>query len=76
MLALFCWNVSNAQLLEQKGVAYRYNGKNPRIPFGGVYVKTVSEESRGGRREDKEDVGGRIKRVSMVQREKYRLNVW
>lgn len=42
LLALVCWNVANAQLLEQKGVAYRYNGKNPRIPFGGVYVKTVT----------------------------------
>ena len=41
-------------LLEQKGVTYRYNGKNPRTPLGCVYVKTatspngvVSDEQNG-----------------------------
>lgn len=38
-LAIICWNTVCAQVLEQKGVTYRYNGKNPRTPLGGVYVK-------------------------------------
>ena len=29
-------------LLEQKGVTYRYNGKNPRTSLGGVYVKAAT----------------------------------
>lgn len=28
--------------MTQKGVAYRYNGKKPRTPLGGVYIKPVS----------------------------------
>lgn len=43
-LLVFLMNtlVIKAQYVEQMGVAYRYNGKNPRTPIGGVYVKTVS----------------------------------
>ncbi|MGN0207719.1 MAG: tetratricopeptide repeat protein [Muribaculaceae bacterium] len=30
-----------AQAILQKGVTYRYNGKNPRTPIGGVYIKAA-----------------------------------
>ena len=47
-------NVLAQSVLVQKGITYRYNGKNPRIPIGGVYVKTatspngvVSDEGNG-----------------------------
>lgn len=43
-----------SQTVNQKGVTYRYNGKNPRTPIGGVYIKpitaangVVSDESSG-----------------------------
>lgn len=29
----------------QRGVAYRYNGKNPRLPLGGVYLKPASSDN-------------------------------
>ena len=45
---------TSAQTINQKGVTYRYNGKNKRTPIGGVYIKTVtanngvvSDESNG-----------------------------
>ncbi len=31
-----------SQTINQKGVTYRYNGKNPRTPIGGVYIKAVT----------------------------------
>ena len=43
-----------SQTINQKGVTYRYNGKNKRTPIGGVYIKpvtanngVVSDESNG-----------------------------
>ena len=43
-----------SQTINQKGVTYRYNGKNKRTPIGGVYIKAVtanngvvSDESNG-----------------------------
>ena len=43
-----------SQTINQEGVTYRYNGKNPRTPIGGVYIKAVtanngvvSDESNG-----------------------------
>ena len=43
-----------SQTINQKGVTYRYNGKNMRTPIGGVYIKAVtanngvvSDESNG-----------------------------
>ena len=43
-----------SQVIRQNGVTYRYNGKNPRTPIGGVYIKpitaangVVSDESSG-----------------------------
>ena len=35
-------NVLAQSVLIQRGITYRYNGKNPRIPIGGVYVKTAT----------------------------------
>ena len=53
LLFLMCLATS-AQTINQKGVTYRYNGKNKRTPIGGVYIKTVtanngvvSDESNG-----------------------------
>ena len=47
-------NVFAQSIFEQKGVAYRYNGKKLRIPLGGVYIKAatspngvVSQEQNG-----------------------------
>ena len=31
-----------SQTINQKGVTYRYNGKNKRTPIGGVYIKPVT----------------------------------
>ncbi len=31
-----------AQTIKQRGVTYRYNGKNKRTPIGGVYIKAVT----------------------------------
>lgn len=55
LVVLLCaCNVLAQSVLIQKGITYRYNGKNPRIPIGGVYVKTatspngvVSDEGNG-----------------------------
>ena len=54
MVLLGSCNVLAQSVLVQKGITYRYNGKNPRIPIGGVYVKTatspngvVSDEGNG-----------------------------
>ena len=53
LLFLMCFATS-AQTINQKGVTYRYNGKNKRTPIGGVYIKAVtanngevSDESNG-----------------------------
>ena len=42
MVAVLLAVVASAQTISQKGVAYRYNGKNPRTPLGEVYVKAVT----------------------------------
>ena len=54
MVILGSYNVFAQSVLVQRGITYRYNGKNPRIPIGGVYVKTatspngvVSDEGNG-----------------------------
>ena len=54
MVLLGSYNVLAQSVLVQRGITYRYNGKNPRIPIGGVYVKTatspngvVSDEGNG-----------------------------
>ena len=54
MVLLGSCNVLAQSVLVQRGITYRYNGKNPRIPIGGVYVKTatspngvVSDEGNG-----------------------------
>ena len=39
MLAAIYVVAMSAQSITQKGVAYKYNGKNPRTPLGGVYIK-------------------------------------
>lgn len=31
-----------SQSIKQHGVTYRYNGKNPRTPIGGVYIKPIT----------------------------------
>ena len=31
-----------SQTINQKGVTYRYNGKNKRTPIGGVYIKPIT----------------------------------
>ena len=53
LLFLMCL-ATPAQTINQKGVTYRYNGKNKRTPIGGVYIKpitaangVVSDESNG-----------------------------
>ena len=54
IVLLGSYNVFAQSVLVQRGITYRYNGKNPRIPIGGVYVKTatspngvVSDEGSG-----------------------------
>lgn len=54
MVLLGSCNVLAQSVLVQRGITYRYNGKKPRIPIGGVYVKTatspngvVSDEGNG-----------------------------
>ena len=42
LLALFINMPLQAQTINQKGVTYRYNGKNKRTPIGGVYIKAVT----------------------------------
>lgn len=39
MLAAIYVVAMSAQSITQKGVAYKYNGKNPKTPLGGVYIK-------------------------------------
>ena len=39
MLVTLC---GQSQTINQKGVTYRYNGKNKRTPIGGVYIKAVT----------------------------------
>ena len=39
MLVALC---GQSQTINQKGVTYRYNGKNKRTPIGGVYIKAVT----------------------------------
>ena len=34
-----------SQTINQKGVTYRYNGKNKRTPVGGVYIKAVTADN-------------------------------
>ena len=38
LLFLMCLAIP-AQTINQKGVTYRYNGKNKRTPIGGVYIR-------------------------------------
>ena len=54
IVLLGSYNVLAQSVLIQRGITYRYNGKDPRIPIGGVYVKTatspngvVSDEGNG-----------------------------
>ena len=54
MALLGTCNVLAQSVFVQKGITFRYNGKNPRTPLGGVYVKTatspngvVSDENNG-----------------------------
>ena len=54
IVMLSAYSALAQSLLEQKGVTFRYNGKNPRTPLGGVYVKAatspngvVSDEQNG-----------------------------
>ena len=54
MVLLGTYNVLAQSVFVQKGITFRYNGKNPRTPLGGVYVKTatspngvVSDENNG-----------------------------
>ena len=42
MVLLCTCNVLAQSVFVQKGIVYRYNGKNPRTPLGGVYVKTAA----------------------------------
>ena len=42
ILLLPIYAILSAQPIMQKGVAYRYNGKNKRTPIGGVYIKAVT----------------------------------
>lgn len=39
MLATIFAVAMSAQSVTQKGVVYKYNGKNPKTPLGGVYIK-------------------------------------
>ena len=54
MALLGTCNVLAQSVFVQKGITFRYNGKKPRTPLGGVYVKTatspngvVSDENNG-----------------------------
>ena len=54
MVLLGICNMLAQSVFVQKGITFRYNGKNPRTPLGGVYVKTatspngvVSNENNG-----------------------------
>ena len=41
-LFMFVALCGQSQTINQKGVTYRYNGKNKRTPIGGVYIKAVT----------------------------------
>ncbi len=45
MLANIFVAVMSAQSVTQKGMVYKYNGKNPRTPLGGVYIKVSMADS-------------------------------
>ena len=45
MLATIYAVAMSAQSVTQKGVTYRYNGKNKRTPVGGVYIKAVTADN-------------------------------
>lgn len=45
MLAAVYSVAMSAQSFIQKGVVYQYNGKNPRTPLGGVYIKAASSDN-------------------------------
>ena len=54
MVLLGTCNMLAQSVFVQKGITFRYNGKKPRTPLGGVYVKTatspngvVSDENNG-----------------------------
>ena len=42
LLVVLC---GQSQTINQKGVTYRYNGKNKRTPMGGVYIKAVTADN-------------------------------
>lgn len=44
MLATIYAVAMSAQSVTQKGVVYKYNGKNPKTPIVGVYIKAVSSD--------------------------------
>ena len=41
-LVSICVATMAAHNMKQQGVTYRYNGKNPRTPIGGVYIKPIT----------------------------------
>ena len=41
-MLIICFSTMVAQNIAQRGVTYRYNGKHPRTPMGGVYIKPVT----------------------------------
>ena len=45
MLANIFAAAMSAQSVTQKGMVYKYNGKNPRTPLGGVYIKVGMADS-------------------------------
>ena len=45
MLANIFAAAMSAQSVTQKGMVYKYNGKNPRTPLGGVYIKVSMADS-------------------------------
>ena len=42
LILIVCSLTMVAQNVAQRGVTYRYNGKHPRTPMGGVYIKPVT----------------------------------
>lgn len=42
LILIVCSLTMVAQNVTQRGVTYRYNGKHPRTPMGGVYIKPVT----------------------------------
>ena len=45
MLANIFAAAMSAQSVTQKGMVYKYNGKNPKTPLGGVYIKVSMADS-------------------------------